>query len=107
MCQGVSKSFAFQKKRCGLKCGAYPLLSGAGQLDSALQLSGQVIASHGTSGYPELHRQLGLIYELKGDGENAAAAYRHYFALMPGAPDKARIEKRLARYFNPSAGKKR
>lgn len=68
---------------------------GAGELDSALQLANQVIETHGISGYPELYRQLGLIYELKGDIPNARTAYKHYFVLLPGAPDKARIEQRL------------
>lgn len=71
---------------------------GAGELDSALQLVSQVVANHGTSGYPELYRQLGLIYELKGDYENARSAYKNYFVLLPGAPDKARIEERLKKH---------
>ena len=71
---------------------------GAGELDSALQLADQMIANHGTSGYPEFHRQLGLIHELKGDYEKARVAYESYFALLPGAPDKKKIERRLNGY---------
>ena len=80
---------------------------GAGELDSALQLVSQVVANHGTSGYPELHRQLGLIYELKGDYENARSAYKDYFVLLPGAPDKARIEERLNKYRIKTSSEKK
>ena len=79
---------------------------GAGELDSALQLANQVIETHGISGYPELYRQLGLIFELKGDIANARTAYKHYFALLPGAPDKARIERRLNSQLTGKRAKK-
>ena len=78
---------------------------GAGELDSALQLAGHVVANHGTSGYPELHRQLGLIHELKGDYEKASVAYKHYFVLLPGAPDKAAIQRRLSGYLTKKKSK--
>lgn len=79
---------------------------GASELDSALQLANQVIETHGISGYPELYRQLGLIYELKGDIPNARKAYKHYFVLLPGAPDKARIEQRLNSQLSGKKSKK-
>ena len=68
---------------------------GSGELDAALQIVNQLFNSPGMSGYPELYRQAGLIYEIKGDYARAKAAYGKYFNLSPRAPDRARIERRL------------
>ena len=78
---------------------------GAGELDSALQLAGQAVKAQGTSGYPELYEQLGVIYELKGDREQARKAYEEFFILRPGAPNKEKIMRRL-NAGSPGAGKK-
>ena len=78
--------------------------NGAGELDSALQLASQAVKAQGTSGYPELYEQLGIIYERKGDIEQARKAYEEFFILRPGAPNKEKIMRRLN--VGPSAAGK-
>ena len=72
---------------------------GSGDFDSALQIANKIIDGEGTSGYPEIYRQVGGIYEAKGDYRKAQLTYKIYFALMPSAPDKKTIERRLEGYI--------
>ena len=72
---------------------------GSGDFDSAIRLANQVIEGEGTSGYPEMYRELGQIYEIKGQYERAQSLYEYYFYLDPSAPDRAAIEKRLQSYI--------
>ena len=100
------KALSLRKKDIDLHVQLINCYRGSGELDSALQLAEQVVATHGTSGYPELYRQLGLIYELKGDYEHAQKSYKYYFLLQPGAPDKASIERRLGSYMSKQSSEK-
>lgn len=63
------------------------------QLDTALAMLNQ--ASEKESGRPDIYRELGIIYELKGDIVKAIEAYNQYFALNPNAGDRDAIEKRI------------
>jgi len=71
---------------------------GSGDFDSAVQIANKLIAGEGTSGYPEIYRQLGSIYEAKGEYKRALLVYKTYFSLKPAAPDRQRIQKRLKSY---------
>ena len=68
---------------------------GSGDLEAALQIINKLINSPGMSGYPELYREAGLVYEIKKEYEKAKASYQKYFSLSPGAPDRVKIERRL------------
>jgi Flp pilus assembly protein TadD len=52
------------------------------------------------SGYAEIYREQGAIYELKGDARSAAQAYNKYIGLSPNAPDRAEIEGKISRLGN-------
>jgi tetratricopeptide (TPR) repeat protein len=63
-------------------------LDGAqGSLDIALTLE---------SGNPDIYREQGAIFEIRGDLPGAAAAYNKYLTLSPNAPDKAEVEGRIS-----------
>ena len=68
---------------------------GAGNLDIALQLAHQMTKEKGLSGYPELYKALGEIFEAKDEYEKAFSYYSSYFQLAPGAKDRAGIEARI------------
>jgi tetratricopeptide (TPR) repeat protein len=53
------------------------------------------IAATKESGNPEIYKEQGAIFEVKGDVRAAVASYNKYLALSPNAPDKALIESRI------------
>ena len=53
------------------------------------------IASSQESGYAEIYKEMGAIYETKGDMRAAVASYNKYLALSPNAPDQKEIEARI------------
>lgn len=58
------------------------------------------MASARESGYAEIYREQGAIYEIRGDGRSAAQAYNKYLGLSPNAPDRAQIENKIMRLGN-------
>jgi tetratricopeptide (TPR) repeat protein len=60
-----------------------------GALDSAQSLLRQAQAIE--SGQPDLYKEQGAIFHLKGMAEEALTAYETYLKLAPGAPDKAEV----------------
>ncbi|QLY25547.1 tetratricopeptide repeat protein [Bdellovibrio sp. KM01] len=58
------------------------------------------LAAARESGYAEIYREQGAIYEIKGDIRSAAQAYNKYLGLSPNAPDRAEIENKLNRLGN-------
>jgi tetratricopeptide (TPR) repeat protein len=53
------------------------------------------IASQRESGYAEIYREQGAIYQTKGERQPAIKAYCLYLELSPNAPDKKMVETRL------------
>jgi tetratricopeptide (TPR) repeat protein len=49
------------------------------------------------SGYAEIYREQGALFERKGDLTLAAAAYEKYLQLSPNAPDKKQVEAVLSK----------
>ncbi|MGI9549035.1 MAG: tetratricopeptide repeat protein [Bdellovibrionales bacterium] len=72
---------------------------GSGDFDSALQIANQITQAEGTSGYPEIYKELGRIYEAKGEYKKAQKVYETYFSLDPSASDRNQIQKRLESYM--------
>lgn len=72
----------------------------SGDLDSALQLTLQLTKVEGLSGYPELYKEIGNIFEAKEQYEKARAYYVSYFTLYPGAKDRKEIETRINRLID-------
>ncbi|WP_413559270.1 tetratricopeptide repeat protein [Bdellovibrio sp. HCB209] len=58
------------------------------------------LAAARESGYAEIYREQGAIYEIRGDIRSAAQAYNKYLGLSPNAPDRAEIESKLNRLGN-------
>ncbi len=50
------------------------------------------IAASQESGMPEIYKEQGAIYQIKGDARASIQAYSKYLALSPNAPDKKQIE---------------
>lgn len=67
----------------------------AGALDSAQSLLRQATSLE--SGYPDLYKEQGAIFHMKGMADEAVAAYDTYLKLVPAAPDRAEIENRMNR----------
>lgn len=70
----------------------------SGALDVAEDML--TLAAARESGYAEIYREQGAIYETKGDTRSAATAYNKYLGLSPNAPDRAEIESRMNRLGN-------
>lgn len=68
------------------------------QLDVAIQMLNQAAVLE--SGLPNIYKELGAIYETKGDLTEAAKSYCQYFVLDPNAPDRSSIEKRFLGRLN-------
>ncbi len=70
---------------------------GAGHLDLAVKILKKAKGEDGDvkSGDPHLYKEFGIIYEIRGDYQSAAGFYCNYLNLMPRAPDRRDIEKRM------------
>jgi tetratricopeptide (TPR) repeat protein len=66
----------------------------SGNLDVAENMLN--IAASQESGFAEIYKEQGAIYEQKGDRRAAAQAYTKYLALSPNAPDRKEIESRIS-----------
>ena len=53
------------------------------------------IAKQVESGYPDIYREEGYIYEKQGQGAKAQASFEKYLELSPNAPDRSVVESRL------------
>lgn len=67
----------------------------SGSVDIAQDLLS--MASSRESGYADIYKEQGAIYEVKGDIRAAVQSYNKYLALSPNAPDRAEIENRINR----------
>ena len=67
----------------------------SGALDSAQSLLKQ--AQSIESGNPDVYKEQGAIFQMKGMADEAVAAYDTYLKLMPAASDRAEIERREQR----------
>lgn len=70
----------------------------SGSLDVAEDML--ALAADRESGYAEIYREQGAVYELKGDARSAAKSYYKYLGLSPNALDRAEIENKISRLGN-------
>lgn len=70
----------------------------SGSLDVAEDML--ALAAARESGYADIYREQGAIYEIKGDPRSAAQAYNKYLGLSPNAPDRVEIENKISRLNN-------
>ncbi|HRO67621.1 MAG TPA: hypothetical protein PL182_08660, partial [Pseudobdellovibrionaceae bacterium] len=55
------------------------------------------LAKERESGYAGLYKELGALFEKKGDEAAARQSYRNYLELAPNALDRKEIEQRIVR----------
>lgn len=55
------------------------------------------LAAARESGYADIYKEQGAIYEVKGDAASAIQAYNKYLGLSPNAPDRSEIEAKISR----------
>jgi len=71
----------------------------AGYLDLAVNIlkkaSGDEKDGTGSSGDPQLYKELGMVYDMRGAYQEATTSYCNYLNLMPSAPDRKDIENRM------------
>lgn len=65
----------------------------AGSMDIAENML--AMAGARESGYAEIYREQGAIYDIKGDVRAAIQAYNTYLGLSPNAPDRAEVEAKI------------
>jgi tetratricopeptide (TPR) repeat protein len=70
----------------------------SGALDVAEDMLALALARE--SGYADIYKEQGAIYEMKGDSRSAQHAYNKYLGLSPNAPDRAEIETKILRMGN-------
>lgn len=94
------KALKYLEKDIETSIGLIECYKGAGNLDTALQLALQLIKEEGLSGYSEIYKQIGNIFEAKDQYEQARSYYTSYFSLNPGAKDRVEIENRINKLIN-------
>lgn len=75
---------------------------------SCYRLSGSVeiaedmlmIASQKESGYPDIYRELGFVYEKKNNRPSAVLSFEKYLLLSPNAPDRQLVETKIRQLGN-------
>lgn len=70
----------------------------SGSIDIAQDLLS--MAATRESGYADIYKEQGAIYEIRGDARSAVQSYNKYLGLSPNAPDHAEIEVRIQRMGN-------
>ncbi|MBY0516037.1 MAG: tetratricopeptide repeat protein [Bacteriovoracaceae bacterium] len=66
-----------------------------GNLDIALDLYKRAVSDLKSSEEPQIHRKLGDVYRLMGQGSLAIESYNVYLKLVPDAPEKSEIEQHI------------
>ena len=68
----------------------------SGYLDLAVNILKKILGTKDQkTGEPQLYRELGMILEMRANHTYAAGAYCNYLNLMPSAPDRSDIQKRI------------
>jgi len=67
----------------------------SGSVDVAQDLL--TMAASRESGYADIYKEQGAIYEIKGDIRAAVQSYNKYLGLSPNATDRGEIESRINR----------
>ena len=89
------KALQYMRNDIELSIGLIECYKGAGNVDMAIQSALEMTKKEGLSGYPELYREIGGLFELNEKYEKARSFYSSYFSLKPGAKDRKLIETRI------------
>ena len=94
------KALKYVKKDIDISLKLIKCYKGAGDMDMALDFALQTITEEGLSGYGEIYKEIGSIYEVRGEYEKARTYYDSYFSLYPRAEDRRAIENRIKRLIS-------
>lgn len=70
----------------------------SGHLNLALQMLKSISQGKNKTSNPKIYRELGALYEMKHDYDNAKKSYAVYFDILPQAEDKKEIETRIKQF---------
>lgn len=91
------KSLRLNARSYGALRGLADIAFKKGQTDMARDLYKRAIAElKGSGDDPTIHRKLGDVYQLMGQGSLAIESYQVYLKLVPDAEDKADIERKIS-----------
>ena len=70
----------------------------SGYLNLALQMLRSISEGKNRTANPKVYREMGALYEMKEDYDNARKSYAIYFDILPQAKDKKEIEARIKKF---------
>ena len=70
----------------------------SGHLNLALQMLKSISQGKNKTSNPKVYREMGALYEMKHDYDNAKKSYAIYFDMLPQAEDKKEIETRIKQF---------
>ena len=70
----------------------------SGYLNLALQMLKSISQGKNKTSNPKIYREMGALYEMKNDFDNAKKSYAIYFDILPQAKDKKEIEARIKQF---------
>lgn len=70
----------------------------SGYLNLALQMLRSISQGKNRTSNPKVYREMGALYEMKQDYDNARKSYAIYFDILPQAKDKKEIEARIKQF---------
>jgi len=89
------KCLRINSRSYGALRGLADIAAKRGNMDIALDLYKRAISDMRDQDEPDIHRKLGDVYRLMGQGSLAIESYRLYLKLVPEAPDKSEIEQHI------------
>ena len=94
------KALKYIEKNIEVSMNLLKCYKGAGHYNLALELAQNLTQEEGLDGYPEVYRELGILFEFNEEYEKAQNYYKFYFKLKPRAKDRktiiSRIEQKIA-----------
>ena len=70
----------------------------SGHLSLALQMLKSISQGKNKTSNPRVYREMGALYEMRNDYDNAKKSYAIYFDMLPQAEDKKEIETRIKQF---------
>ncbi len=89
------KALKINARSYGALRGLADIAAKRGQIDISVDLYKRAISEMRGISEPTVHRKLGDVYRMMGQGPLAIESYQLYLKLLPDAPDKAQIEQHI------------
>ena len=98
MCTGFSKAIELLPDDSELYLRVAECYRRSGHLNLALQMLKSISQGKNKTSNPRVYREMGALYEMKHDYDNAKKSYAIYFDMLPQAEDKKEIEARIKQF---------